>query len=478
MNENAYQNPLTTRYAGEAMKSNWSPQMKHSTWRRLWLALAESEHELGLDISDEQLAEMRAHLDDIDFEAADRIESELRHDVMSHVHLFGELCPKAKPIIHLGATSCFVTDNSELVQLRGAMEIIKRKLAGVIADFADFAENRKELPTLGFTHYQPAQLTTVGKRFCLYIQDFIFDLRRLEAEVDALPFRSVKGTTGTQASFLELFDGDAGKVRSLERMVAEKMGFDKVLSVCGQTYTRKIDFNALSVLSGIAQSAYKFAGDLRLLANLKEMEEPFGAKQIGSSAMAYKRNPMRSERVCSLARFVMSLPANAANTHATQWFERTLDDSANRRIVIPEAFLAVDSILTLLSNIINGIIVWPKMIESRIMAELPFMATENILMASVKAGGDRQELHEAIRVHSMEAARQVKEFGRPNDLLERIKGDPLFADVADDLDGLMNPVDFVGLAPAQVDAFLAEEVASVLERYPDCRLEAKDEVTV
>ena len=478
MNENTYQNPLTMRYAGEAMKNNWSPQKKHSTWRRLWLALAESEQELGLDITEDQLQEMRSHLDDIDFAAAAKIEAELRHDVMSHVHLFGELCPNAKPIIHLGATSCFVTDNSELVQLRNAIRLIAAKLAHVIEGFAEFAERHKTLPTLGFTHYQPAQLTTVGKRFSLYIQDFIFDLLRLESEMETLSFRSVKGTTGTQASFLELFDGDAEKVRRLERMVADKMEFERIIPVSGQTYTRKVDFYVLSVLSGIAQSAYKFAGDLRLLANLKEMEEPFGSKQIGSSAMAYKRNPMRSERVCSLARFAMSLPANAANTHATQWFERTLDDSANRRIVIPEAFLAVDAILSLLSNIINGIIVWPKMIESRIMSELPFMATENILMAAVKAGGDRQELHEAIRTHSMEASRQVKEFGRPNDLLKRIKLDPLFAKVSDDLDSIMNPADFIGLAPEQVDAFLKSEVKPVLERYSDSAVAADNEVNV
>ncbi|NOY75305.1 MAG: adenylosuccinate lyase [Kiritimatiellaeota bacterium] len=478
MNNETYQNPLTTRYAGKAMQRNWSPQKKHSTWRRLWLALAESERELGLDISEEQLEEMRSHLDDIDFSAAARIEAELRHDVMSHVHLFAELCPKAKPIIHLGATSCFVTDNAELIQIREAMRMTTAKLARVAAAFAEFAEKHKNLPVLGFTHYQPAQLTTLGKRFSLYTQDFIFDLRRLEFELESLPFRSVKGTTGTQASFLELFDGDIGKVLELERKVAEKMGFDLVLPVSGQTYTRKIDFLVLSVLSGIAQSAYKFAGDLRLSANLKELEEPFGSKQIGSSAMAYKRNPMRSERVCSLARYVISLPANAANTHATQWFERTLDDSANRRISLPEAFLGVDAILTLLSNIIDGIIVWPKMMESRIKAELPFMATENILMAAVKAGGDRQELHEAIRVHSMEAARQVKEFGKPNDLLERIEKDPLFAKVADNLGSIMNPSDFIGLASEQVDAFLANEVEPVLERYAEYLDSSDDEVTV
>ena len=477
-NNNTYVNPLATRYAGKAMSANWSAQKKHSTWRRLWLALAKAEQKLGLDITNEQIAEMEAHIDDIDFAKAAEIEKELRHDVMSHVHLFGELCPKAKPVIHLGATSCYVTDNSELIQLRDAMVIIRGKLLKVIAKFAEFSDEHKNLPTLGFTHYQPAQLTTVGKRFSLYLQDFLFDLHRLESEIDRLAFRSVKGTTGTQASFMALFNGDGAKVKKLEQMVAEEMGFDKVIAVTGQTYTRKIDYYALSVMSGIAQSAYKFAGDIRLLANLKEIEEPFGKKQIGSSAMAYKRNPMRSERVCSLARFVMSLPANSANTHATQWFERTLDDSANRRIAIPEAFLGVDAVLSLLSNIMNGLIIWPKMIESRINAELPFMATENILMAAVKEGGDRQELHEAIRVHSMEAARQVKEFGKPNDLIERLKGDPIFECVADKIDEIMNPSDFIGRAPEQVSEFLENDVNPLLAKFAECLNSEDDEIRV
>lgn len=462
MNQEIYQNPLTTRYAGEEMSRNWSAQKKHSTWRRLWLALARAEKELGIDIKDEQLQEMAAHLDDIDFAEASRKEKELRHDVMSHVHTFGLCCPKAMPIIHLGATSCFVTDNTELVQLRDAMEIIRRKLLGIIAKFAEFAELHKDLPVLGFTHYQPAQLTTLGKRFSLYLQDFLFDFKRLDKEFQELPFRSVKGTTGTQASFLALFNGDDEKVKKLEKMIADEMGFDKVIGVSGQTYTRKIDYYALSILSGIAQSAYKFAGDIRLLANLKEIEEPFGKKQIGSSAMAYKRNPMRSERVCSLARFVMSLTSNPAQTHASQWFERTLDDSANRRIAIPEAFLGVDAILSLVSNIMNGIIIWPKMIASRINAELPFMATENILMAAVKAGGDRQELHEAIREHSMAAAKKVKGEGLANDLLERLKNDPLFAKIADKMDDIVNPIDFIGRAPVQVSEFIKNEVTPVL----------------
>ena len=477
MNQQIYQNPLTTRYAGDEMTYTWSPQKKHSTWRRLWLALARAEKELGLNITDEQINEMEAHIDDIDFEEAARKEKELRHDVMSHVHTFGTCCPKAMPIIHLGATSCYVTDNTELVQLRDAMKIIKSKLLGVIAKFADFSEQHKDLPVLGFTHYQPAQLTTLGKRFSLYLQDFMFDFQRLENEISKLPFRSIKGTTGTQASFLALFNGDTDKVKRVERIIADEMGFASIIGVSGQTYTRKIDYYALSVLSGIAQSAYKFAGDIRLLANLKEVEEPFGKKQIGSSAMAYKRNPMRSERVCSLARFVMSLTANPAQTHASQWFERTLDDSANRRIAIPEAFLGVDAILSLVSNIMNGVVIWPKMIENRINSELPFMATENIMMAAVKAGGDRQELHEAIREHSMAAGKQVKEAGKSNDLLDRLKVDPLFANIADQFDEIMNPVEFIGRAPEQVTEFINNEVKPLLAEYAD-DIDSGDEIRV
>ncbi len=460
------------------MSANWSAQKKHSTWRRLWLALAKSEQKLGLNITNEQISEMEAHLDDIDFADAAKTEKELRHDVMSHVHVFGKSCPLAMPIIHLGATSCYVTDNSELIQLRDAMTIIKKRVVGVIAKFADFADEYKDMPTLGFTHYQPAQLTTVGKRFTLYLQDFLFDLQRLEDELEKLSFRSVKGTTGTQASFLALFDGDVEKVRQLESMIAEEMGFKKIIGVSGQTYTRKVDYYALSVMSGIAQSAYKFAGDIRLLANLKEIEEPFGKKQIGSSAMAYKRNPMRSERVCSLARFVMSLTANPANTHAAQWFERTLDDSANRRIAIPEAFLGVDAILSLVSNIMSGLIVWPRMIENRINAELPFMATENIMMAAVKAGGNRQELHEAIREHSMEAAKQIKENGKTNDLLDRMKNDPLFANIANVIDDIVNPIEFVGCAPDQVVQFINNEIKPVLDKYTEFIDSDDDEIKV
>ena len=464
-NYNSYENPLTGRYASKEMSYNWSPQKKHSTWRKLWIALAKAEKELGLNITDEQIADMEANVVNIDFDKAKAKEKELRHDVMSHVHVFGEQCPKAMPIIHLGATSCYVTDNTELIQIRDGLRIIESKLLKVIAKFKENAEEYANMPTLGFTHYQPAQLTTVGKRFSLYLQDFIFDFERLEEEIRRLPFRGVKGTTGTQASFLSLFNGDHDKVVALNEKVTESMGFDKAIAVSGQTYTRKIDYNVVSTLSGIAQSAYKFAGDLRLLANLKEIEEPFGKSQIGSSAMAYKRNPMRSERICSLARYAMTLPANCANTHANQWFERTLDDSANRRIVLAEAFLTVDVVLSLLFNVIDGLQVWPKVIESRVMSELPFMATENIMMAAVKAGGDRQLLHEVIRKHSMKAGRQVKEYGEANDLIERIKGDKHFAAVKDIIDDLINPVDFIGRAPQQVEDFISNEVEPLLKKY-------------
>ncbi len=458
----SYQNPLTGRYASREMSYNWSPQRKHSTWRRLWLALAESEKELGLPITDQQLEQMRAHLDDIDFEAAAKKEAGLRHDVMSHIHVFGALCPDARPIIHLGATSCFVTDNTELIQMRDGLKIILGKLLKVIAILADVAEKYKDMPTLGFTHYQPAQLTTLGKRFSLYLQDFVMDATRVREEIEKIPFRGVKGTTGTQASFMELFHGDQEKVRRLDQLVSGKMGFSSSIALSGQTYTRKVDFYVLSVLSGIAQSAYKMAGDIRLLANLKEIEEPFEKSQVGSSAMAYKRNPMRSERVCSLSRYLMSLPVNAAMTHSTQWFERTLDDSANRRIVLGEAFLTADVILSLAANICNGIQVWPKVIHSHIMAELPFMATENILMEAVRAGGDRQDLHEAIRSHSMEAGKVVKAEGKPNDLIERLANDPLFAKVAPMFKDILDPKLFIGRAPQQVEDYLAGTVRPLI----------------
>lgn len=396
----------------------WSPDMKFSTWRKLWIALATAEKELGLNITEEQINEMKAHIYDINYEFAEAKEKELRHDVMSHVHAFGELCPSAMPIIHLGATSCYVGDNTDLIQIREATKLILSKLVKVIDALRAFSDQYKDLPTLGFTHYQPAQLVTVGKRATLWNQDLVIDLRNLEYQLENIPFRGVKGTTGTQASFMELFNGDESKVIELDKRVCELMGFKESIAVSGQTYTRKADYYVLSVLSGIASSLYKMAGDIRLLANLKEMEEPFGKNQIGSSAMAYKRNPMRSERICSLARYVMGLADNLSQTHACQWFERTLDDSAIRRIVLPEAFLATDIILTVALDVTSGLIVWPKVIESHVKEQLPFMATENILMECVKAGGDRQELHEAIRVHSMEAARVFKQEGLPFDLLE------------------------------------------------------------
>ena len=478
-NMNVYQNPLTGRYASKDMSYNWSPQRKHSTWRRLWLALAESEKELGLPITDRQLDEMRAHLDDIDFEAAAAEEARLRHDVMSHIHVFGALCPEAKPIIHLGATSCFVTDNTELIQMRDGLKLIQAKLLKVVTILADIADKYKDLPTLGFTHYQPAQLTTLGKRFSLYLQDFVMDLQRVTEEIGKIPFRGVKGTTGTQASFMELFNGDHEKVRRLDQLVSRKMGFDSSIALSGQTYTRKVDFFVLSVLSGIAQSCYKMAGDIRLLANLKEIEEPFGKNQVGSSAMAYKRNPMRSERVCSLSRYLMSLPVNCAMTHSTQWFERTLDDSANRRIVLGEAFLTADVILSLIANIADGIQVWPKVIAAHINAELPFMATENILMEAVRAGGDRQDLHEAIRTHSMEASKVVKAEGKPNDLIERLAKDPLFAKVAPMFKDILDPQLFIGRAPQQVADYLTNTVRPLIaELSAKTGPAAEDEIRV
>ncbi|MGN0848455.1 MAG: adenylosuccinate lyase [Victivallaceae bacterium] len=478
MDYNSFLNPLTDRYASKEMSYNWSPQKKHSTWRRLWLALAECEKELGLNITDEQLNEMRQHLDDIDFQAVEAVEKDLRHDVMSHIHVFGKQCPAAMPIIHLGATSCYVTDNTELIQMRDGLKLLRGKLLKVIRLLADFAMKNRNLPTLGFTHYQPAQLTTVGKRFSLYLQDFMLDFERLEFELDRLPFRSVKGTTGTQASFMALFEGDQEKIKLLEKNVAAKMGFDRVIPVSGQTYTRKVDYFVLTVLSGIAQSAYKMAGDIRLLANLREMEEPFGKKQIGSSAMAYKRNPMRSERVCALSRYLINLPLNAAQTEATQWFERTLDDSANRRLSLPESFLCADIILSLVINIIDGIQVWPNVIAKRVAAELPFMATENILMAAVKAGGNRQELHEAIRVHSMEAAKQIKEFGRDNDLIERIKNDPAFSSIKDRIDSIVNPHDFIGRAPEQVEELVATYIEPLLAKHAGEQSDKGEDINV
>ncbi len=478
IDRNIYENPLSLRYASREMNAVWSPATKFGTWRRLWVALARAEKELGLPITDAQVAELEAHLDDINYDCAEAWEKKLRHDVMSHIQAYGELCPSAKGIIHLGATSCYVTDNSELIQMREGLKILRGKLAAVIRSLAVFAKARRDLPTLGFTHFQPAQLTTVGKRATLWMYDFCLDLELVDAVLADFMFRGVKGTTGTQASFMELFENDHAKIKALDKRVAELMGFTKSVPVSGQTYTRKFDFRVLAILSGIAQSAAKMATDIRLLASMKEIEEPFESGQVGSSAMAYKRNPMRSERICALSRFVMSLESNAAQTHANQWFERTLDDSANRRLSLPQGFLATDIILTTAVNVTTGLQVWPLVIAKHVQAELPFMATEAIIMAGVKAGGDRQELHESIRTHSMAAGRKVKEEGKDNDLLERIAADPVFATIKHELPNLMDARRFVGRAPEQVDDFLAETVAPLLARCADAATVKIDAVQV
>ncbi|HLA85169.1 MAG TPA: adenylosuccinate lyase [Thermoguttaceae bacterium] len=460
-----YENPLIARYASPEMSEIFSPQRKFSTWRRLWVALAESEADLGLPITRKQIDQLAAHVDDIDFEAAARYERELRHDVMAHVHAYGDVCPDARPIIHLGATSCYVTDNTELTQMRDAMHLVRRRLVGVIDRLGRFAAEYRDMPCLGFTHMQPAQPTTVGKRACLWAHELTLDLAEIEHRLSTLKARGVKGTTGTQASFMELFDGDHEKIRWLDEMVCRKMGFDASYPVTGQTYSRKVDAQVLACLSGIAVSAHKMATDLRLLQHRKEVEEPFEKSQIGSSAMAYKRNPMRSERICSLARFVMCLPAGADATAAVQWFERTLDDSAIRRLNVPQAFLAVDALLILYQNVTEGLVVYPRVIAAGLAAELPFMATENILMAAVAAGGDRQDLHERIRRHSQAAAAVVKQEGRPNDLLDRLAADKAFSKV--NLQSALDPSAFIGRAPEQVDEFLATVVEPIRRRYPD-----------
>lgn len=464
----SYDNPLVARYASPEMSRLFGPQHKHSTWRRLWVILAEAEAELGLPISASQIAELRAHVDTIDFDAAAKYERQLRHDVMAHVHAYGDQCPTARGIIHWGATSCFVTDNADLLIFRDAMNMVATRLAAVIDALGKFAAEYRDLPTLGFTHLQPAQPTTVGRRACLWAYDLALDLAELEHRLFALAARSTKGTTGTQASFLEIFHGDSDKVRQLEQLVAHKMGFTRTYAVTGQTYPRKIDAQIVDVLAGVAGSAHKAATDLRILAHRKEIEEPFEKDQIGSSAMAYKRNPMRSERICGLARFVMSLQASTAATVATQWMERTLDDSANRRLVIPQAFLAIDAVLILYQNIAQGLVVYPEVIARNLREELPFMATENILMAAVAAGGDRQELHERIRQHSQAAAAEVKQRGKPNDLLDRLRTDEAFAQV--DLDAALDPAQLTGRSAQQVDEFLAEVVQPIRERYADKRL--------
>ena len=460
-----YENPLNTRYASREMQENFGDEKRFRLWRKLWIALAESEMELGLPVTQEQVDEMKAHAEDIDYERAEEYERQVRHDVMAHVKTFGDAAPKAAPIIHLGATSCFVDCNSEVMIMRDALDIITRKLVNVMEKLKNFALRYKDVPTLGFTHLQPAQLTTVGKRATLWLQDLMLDYENVENLYAHFRLRGVKGTTGTQASFLELFDGDTERVKELERRVVKKLGWDKVYGVTGQTYPRKFDYNVLCVLSQIAQSAYKFSNDIRILQNMKEIEEPFEKSQIGSSAMAYKRNPMRSERMGSLARYMISLPMNTAVTASTQWFERTLDDSANRRIVLAQAFLTVDAILNIYLNVAENLVVYEKVIAKHIAAELPFMATENIMMECVKAGGNRQELHERIRVLSMEAGRNVKVEGGENDLLDRIKKDGMFRPVWDRLDDILDAKKFVGRAPQQTVEFIETEIDPILARH-------------
>ncbi len=463
MNTEIYQSPLSERYASKEMQYIFSPSMKFKTWRKLWIALAETEKELGLPITQEQIDELKEHAEDINFEVAKEREREVRHDVMSHVYAYGVQCPKAKGIIHLGATSCYVGDNTDIIVMTEALKLVKKKLLNVLERLAGFAREYKDLPTLAFTHFQPAQPTTVGKRATLWMQEFLLDLEDLEHVIKGMKLLGSKGTTGTQASFLELFEGRQELVDKVDAMIAEKMGFAACYPVSGQTYSRKVDTRVTNVLAGIAASAHKFSNDIRLLQHLKEVEEPFEKNQIGSSAMAYKRNPMRSERIASLARYVMVDALNPAITSAVQWFERTLDDSANKRLSIPEGFLAVDGILDLCLNVADGLVVYPKVIEKRLMSELPFMATENILMDAVKAGGDRQELHERIRELSMEAARHVKAEGRENDLLELIAADGAFNLTLEELQKTMDPARYVGCAPRQVDVFLEKVVDPILE---------------
>ena len=472
-----YVSPLSERYASKEMQYIFSQDMKFRTWRRLWIALAETEKELGLDITQEQIDEMKAHVDDINYDVAKEREKVVRHDVMSHVYAFGVQCPKAKPIIHLGATSCYVGDNTDIIVMTEALKLVKKKLVNVIAELAKFADEYKALPTLAFTHFQPAQPTTVGKRASLWLQELMLDYEDICYVIDGMKLLGSKGTTGTQASFLELFDGDQETIDKIDPMIAEKMGFKACYPVSGQTYSRKVDTRVINVLAGIAASAHKFSNDIRLLQHLKEIEEPFEKTQIGSSAMAYKRNPMRSERIASLSRYVMVDALNPAITSATQWFERTLDDSANKRLSIPEAFLAIDGILDLYLNVVDGLVVYPKVIEKRLMSELPFMATENIMMDAVKAGGDRQELHEKIRTLSMEAGRNVKVEGKENNLLELIAADPSFNLTLEDLQKTMDPSKYTGRAKEQVDAFLKNVVQPVLDENKDL-LGLKAEINV
>ena len=477
MSTDRYQSPLSERYASKEMQYIFSPDKKFRTWRRLWIALAETEKELGLNITQEQIDELKAHADDINYDVAKAREKEVRHDVMSHVYAYGVQCPKAKGIIHLGATSCYVGDNTDIIIMTEALKLVKKKLVNVIAELADFADKYKNQPTLAFTHFQPAQPTTVGKRATLWMQEFMLDLEDLDYVISTMKLLGSKGTTGTQASFLELFDGDNEKIDQIDPMIAEKMGFKECYPVSGQTYSRKVDTRVLNVLAGIAASAHKFSNDIRLLQHLKEVEEPFEKSQIGSSAMAYKRNPRRSERIASLSRYVMIDAMNPAITSATQWFERTLDDSANKRLSVPEGFLAIDGILDLCLNVVDGLVVYPKVIEKRLMSELPFMATENIMMDAVKAGGDRQELHERIRELSMEAGKNVKVEGKDNNLLELIAADPAFNLTLEELQKTMDPSKYVGRAPLQVDNFLNKVIRPMLEENKDL-LGVKAEINV
>ena len=477
MSTDRYVSPLSERYASKEMQYIFSPDMKFRTWRKLWIALAETEKELGLNITDEQIEELKAHAEDINYDVAKERERLVRHDVMSHVYAYGIQCPKAKGIIHLGATSCYVGDNTDIIVMTEALKLVKKKLVNVLAELAKFADEYKNQPTLAFTHFQPAQPTTVGKRATLWMQEFCLDLEDLDYVLGSMKLLGSKGTTGTQASFLELFDGDQETIDKIDPMIAKKMGFKECYPVSGQTYSRKVDTRVINVLAGIAASAHKFSNDIRLLQHLKEVEEPFEKTQIGSSAMAYKRNPMRSERIASLSRYVMVDALNPAITSATQWFERTLDDSANKRLSVPEGFLAIDGILDLCLNVVDGLVVYPKVIEKHMMAELPFMATENIMMDAVKAGGDRQELHERIRVLSMEAGKHVKEEGKENNLLELIAADPAFNMTLEELQKSMEPSRYVGRAPRQVDNFLKNVVNPILEENKEL-LGVKAEILV
>ncbi len=477
MSTDRYVSPLSERYASKEMQYIFSPDMKFRTWRKLWIALAETEKELGLNITDEQIEELKAHAKDINYDVAKERERLVRHDVMSHVYAYGVQCPKAKGIIHLGATSCYVGDNTDIIVMTEALKLVKKKLVNVLAELAKFADEYKNQPTLAFTHFQPAQPTTVGKRATLWMQEFCLDLEDLDYVLGSMKLLGSKGTTGTQASFLELFDGDQETIDKIDPMIAKKMGFKECYPVSGQTYSRKVDTRVINVLAGIAASAHKFSNDIRLLQHLKEVEEPFEKTQIGSSAMAYKRNPMRSERIASLSRYVMVDALNPAITSATQWFERTLDDSANKRLSVPEGFLAIDGILDLCLNVVDGLVVYPKVIEKHMMAELPFMATENIMMDAVKAGGDRQELHERIRVLSMEAGKHVKEEGKENNLLELIAADPAFNMTLEELQKSMEPSRYVGRAPRQVDNFLKNVVNPILEENKEL-LGVKAEILV